>query len=89
VKHKTGILTALLLVGMALMIPCYLFTAVNTLVSPWELYGRDRAALAVLTMLCTAGLMLALRQADRHEAFCERHEKRMLIAAAVFTLLCR
>jgi len=84
VKHKTGILTALLLVGMALMIPCYLFTAVNTLVSPWELYGRDRAALAVLTMLCTAGLMLALRQADRHEAFCERHEKRMLIAAAVF-----
>ena len=48
-KNKTGILTALLLVGMALMIPCYLFTAGNTLFSPWELYNRNRIALFVMT----------------------------------------
>ena len=35
-KNKTGIMKALLLAGMALMIPCYLFTAGNTLYSPWE-----------------------------------------------------
>lgn len=85
-KNKTGILTALLLVGMALMIPCYLFTAGNTLFSPWELYNRNRIALFVLTALCTAGLLVALRAADRHEDFCLKHEKTMLIGAAIFYL---
>ena len=37
-KNKTGVCRALLLVGMGLMIPCYLFTAGNTLLSPWPLY---------------------------------------------------
>lgn len=83
-KNKTGILTALLLAGMALMVPCYLFTAGNALFSPWTLYSRNRFVLAALTALCMAGLFFALRAVDRHEQLCVRHEKRMLIAAAVF-----
>lgn len=83
-KKKTPFLTRLLLIGMGLMIPCYLFTAGNVMLSPWPLYGRSRPALALLTALCAAGLLLLLRQADRHEAFFARHEKRLLIAAALF-----
>ena len=82
-KHK-DVMKALLLAGMGLMIPCYLFTAGNTLFSPWELYNRNRAVLLVLTALCAIGLFAALRAADRHEAFCLRYEKKLLIAAAVF-----
>lgn len=83
-RNKTGIMKGLLLAGMALMIPCYLFTAGNTLFSPWELYNRNRPLLLALTALCTAGLFLALRAADRHGDFCQRHERRMLIIAAIF-----
>jgi len=77
-------LHALLLVGMSLMIPCYLFTALNTLFSPWELYNRNHALLLMLTALGMAGLILALRTADRHEAFFARHEKKILIFTALF-----
>ena len=48
-KNKIGVCRALLLVGMGLMIPCYLFTAGNTLLSPWPLYDRNRLALCLLT----------------------------------------
>ena len=78
------ILKALLLTGMALMIPCYLFTVGNVTLSHWPLYSRNRVALVILTVVCFAGLMLALRAADRHEAFFAKHEKHVLIAAAVF-----
>ena len=74
---------ALLLCGMALMIPCYAFTVLNVTLSPWPLYDRNRALLVVLTLACTAGLLLLMRAADRHEAFFEKHEKKTLILAAV------
>lgn len=77
-------LRLLVLIGMGLMIPCYLFTALNTQLAPWDLYDRNRAALAILTALCTAGLALILRAADRHEHFFEKNEKRVLLFAAVF-----
>ena len=83
-NNKTGAVKALLLAGMGVMIPCYLFTAGNTLFSPWELYARRWPVLLVLTALCMAVLLLALRTADRHEDFCIKHEKHMLVAAAVF-----
>ena len=35
----------LLLTGMGLMIPCYLFTAGNVLFSTWPLYSRNHIAL--------------------------------------------
>lgn len=78
------ILKTLLLAGMGLMIPCYLFTVCNVTLSHWPLYDRNRAALALLTALCLAALLVLLRAADRHEAFFVKHEKRVLIAAAVF-----
>lgn len=81
---RIGALKALLLFGMALMIPCYLFTVGNVLFSPWTLYGRNRIILCLLTALCTAGLLLAFAFADRHEAFFLRHEKKALLIAAVF-----
>jgi len=78
------ILKALLLAGMGLMIPCYLFTVGNVTLSHWPLYDRSRAALLALTALCFAALALLLRAADRHEAFFARNEKRVLWFAAAF-----
>ena len=78
------LLHTLLLTGMGLMIPCFAFTVLNVTLSPWPLYDRNRAALVILTALCTAGLLLAMRAANRHEAFFERNEKRVLLCAAAF-----
>ena len=72
----------LLLLGMALMIPCYLFTVGNVLIAPFELYGRNRLLLISLTALCFAGLLLLLRRLDGREAFFERHERAMLACTA-------
>ncbi|MGN0990583.1 MAG: hypothetical protein ACI4O4_03920, partial [Candidatus Ventricola sp.] len=77
-------LHALLLLGMGLMIPCYAFTVLNVTLSPWPLYERSRRALVLLTAACTAALLLALRAADRHEAFFARNERRVLLLAALF-----
>ncbi|MBP3656009.1 MAG: hypothetical protein J6K32_04850 [Clostridia bacterium] len=74
----------LLLLGMGLMIPCYLFTAGNVLLSPWPLYGRNRIALTALTLLGAALLLIGMRTVDRHEAFLLRHEKKLLAATALF-----
>lgn len=86
-KEKTPFLTRLLLIGMGLVIPCYLFTVGNVIFSPWPLYDRNRPALALLTALCTAGLLLLLRRADRHEPFFARHERKLLVAAAAIYFL--
>ena len=69
---------------MGLMIPCYLFTACNTLFTPFDLYQRSRPVLILLTMLLTAGLCAAFIQADKHESFFAEHEKKLLFAAAAF-----
>ena len=74
----------LLLLGMALMIPCYLFTVGNVLVAPFELYDRNRPLLWLLTALCFAGLALLLRRLDAREAFFARHERAVLACAAAF-----
>lgn len=86
-KKKTTLIEGLLLLGMALMIPCYLFTAGNALLTPFTLYDRNRAVLVVLTALCVGGLLWLLRKADRHEAFFARHEKQVLFAVALGYLL--
>lgn len=78
------LLKPMLLAGMGLMIPCYLFTVGNVTLSHWPLYDRNRAALLVLTALCLAALLLALRTADRHEEFFAKNEMRILIGAAIF-----
>ena len=85
-NRMIGLSRTLLLVGMGLMIPCYLFTACNVALSPWPLYDRNRALLAALTALCTAGLALGLGAIDRHEAFFARHERALLVGAALFYL---
>ena len=77
----------LLLIGMGLMIPCYLFTVGNVCLSPWPLYERNRVALVLLTAGCAAGLWLALRAAKRHEAFLAKHERRMLAGFALLYLV--
>jgi len=72
----------LLLAGMGLMIPCYAFTVLNVLLSPWELYGRSRMLLSLLTIACAAALLFGMRWLDKREAFFARHEKSVLILAA-------
>ena len=81
-KNKTGVCRALLLVGMGLMIPCYLFTAGNTLLSPWPLYDRNRLALCLLTPLCLL-LLLLLGRAAKAKVF-ETHERAVLLGFAAF-----
>ena len=78
------IMHALLLAGMGLMIPCYGFTVLNVTLSPWPLYGRSRMLLVILTVACTAGLLLGMRWLDGKESFFARHERRVLIFAAAF-----
>ena len=77
-------MTALLLAGMALMIPCYLFVAGNTLLSPWPLYKRNRVALCLLTAGFLALLLLLMKAIDRHEDFLKRNDKKVVLFAAVF-----
>jgi len=76
--EKTRWYNLLLMLGMGLMIPCYLFTAGNVLFSPWPLYERNHVLLFALTVSCAALLLLLFRQIRRHEAFFARHEKGML-----------
>lgn len=85
--QKTGrVSRALLLLGMGLAIPCYLFTVFNVTLSPWPLYERSRPLLLLLTALCTAGLLLLMRCARRLAPFVIRHERAVLAAAACFYL---
>lgn len=72
----------LLLCGMGLMIPCYVFTVLNVTLSPWQLYDRNRLLLAALTVVCALALVLLFRAADRHADYFERNEKRVLASAA-------
>ena len=81
-RAKRGVLRALLLIGMGLMIPCYLFTVGNVALSPWPLYERNRLALAILTPPCLA-LLLLLHRAAKAPCF-ERHERAMLLGFAAF-----
>lgn len=83
-KKRSSFFDKLLLIGMALMIPGYLFIAGNNLIAPFELYNRNRLLLAALTAVCFFGLLFVFRAADRHEAFFAKNEKRVLIAAAAF-----
>jgi len=78
------VLSVMLLTGMGLMIPCYAFTVLNVTLSAWPLYDRNRALLIILTMALAAGLILIMRAADRRQAFFEKHERHVLIGAAVF-----
>lgn len=86
-KKKTSFFDWLLLIGMALMIPFFVFTAGNNLIAPFDLYGRNRLLLTGMTAACLALLLLAFRAADRHNGFFEKHEKKTLIAAAAFYLI--
>lgn len=84
---KTGIRRALLLCGMALMIPCYLLTVGNILLTPFTLYERSRVALVAVTVLGALTLLALLRWADGREAFFARHERATLACAAALYFL--
>ena len=86
-KNGKNILHALLLCGMGLMIPCYIFTALNVTLSPWPLYNRNRLILVMLTALCAYALLRGMRALDQREAFFEKHERRILLLAAAFYFL--
>ena len=81
-RAKTGFARMLLLIGMGMMIPCYLFTVANVALSPWPLYERNRLALALLTPCCLIGLLLLMRAAE-NPVFV-RHEKGVLACFALF-----
>jgi len=84
IVDKLSACSVLLMIGMGLMIPCYLFTAGNVLLSPWALYSRNRPLLLLLTALCMGLMLFLFHLAKRCEAFFARHEKRVLIGFALF-----
>lgn len=74
----------LLLTGMGLMIPCYLFTAGNVLFSAWPLYSRNHIALFALTAASVCLLLALFALIGRREAFFAKNEKRILALAVLF-----
>ena len=75
---------ALLLTGMGLMIPCYLFTAGNVLFSTWPLYNRHHIALFALMAASVCLLLMLFALIARNEAFCAKYEKRILAFVVIF-----
>ena len=69
---------ALLLLGMALALPAYLFTVGNVLLSPWPLYSRSRALLLALTPCCLLLLLALNRFSAPLSRLLERREKTVL-----------
>ena len=66
-RAKRGVLRAFL-IGMGLMIPCLSVHRGQRGAFPWPLYERNRLALAILTPLCLA-LLLLLRRAAKAACF--------------------
>ena len=75
--------TLLLLTGMGLMIPCYLFTVGNVCLSPWPLYERNRVALVLLTAGWMEGLVLMARALGRTAVASERAVRWVRCAAVL------
>ena len=68
---------SLLLLGMALAIPMYLFVIVNTFAAPWTFLERNRPALLLLTLLAAAIMLLISLACRRHGAFLTRHARKI------------
>ena len=83
-KQKKPLYITLLLIGMGIMVPCYLFTAGNVIFSPWALFNRSRPVLLLLTIFFLSVLYLSMSFIDRHEHFLTRHEKPILFLFAAF-----
>ena len=88
-KRSASVMHLLLLLGMALLLPCFLFTAGNVLLSPWPLYHRSRLALLILTPVCLAVQLFALpRLALGLVPLLRRRERLLLLGfAGAFFLL--
>ena len=86
---RSALPTRLLLFGTALLLPCFLFTAGNVLLSPWPLYHRSRLCLLLLTPVCLAFLLFLLpRIAGILSPLLQRRERVVLcIFAAAFFLV--
>ena len=90
-KRSASVMRLLLLLGMALLLPCFLFTAGNVLFSPWPLYHRSRLMLLILTPVCLAAqLFLLPRLARRLVPHLHRRERQLLFcfAGILFLLQC-
>ena len=87
-RKSSSPLRALLLFGMALTLPAYLFTAGNVLFSPWPLYNRSRVLLLVLTVCCFFLLLLLDRLSVPLSRLLARRERAVLFlfAAAFFAV---
>ena len=85
---KRSALRVLLLLGMALLLPCFLFTVGNVLLSSWPLYGRSRLALCLLTPFCLLLILLLFRLSGPLARLLQGHERAALIGfAALYFVL--
>ena len=78
-KRMNRLGRAVLLFGMALLIPAWLFTAGNVLFAPWPLYGRSRLALCLLTPVCLALLLLLVQLSAPLARRLEKGDRRILL----------
>ena len=78
----------LLLLGMALVIPMYLFVIVNTFAAPWTFLKRNSPILLLITLLAAAIMLLISLACRRHEAFLTCHARKIRVfCVLVFFLI--
>lgn len=86
---KGNLRAALLRMGMGLVIPFTLFTALNVCLSAWPLYERVRPALVLATLLGGALLLGLLRLIGKHEGFLAAHERAWTIGVCALFFVCQ
>lgn len=77
-KNNSSFPRDLLLLGMAIMVPAYLFTVGNVLFSSWPLYSRSQTLLFFLTFFCILLLLFINRVLFPLTNLLERHERTFL-----------
>lgn len=88
-KAERSIQTTLLKMGMGLVIPFGLFTALNVCLSAWPLYERVRPGLVLATLLGTALLLMLFRLIQKHEGFLAAHEKVWTVGVCALFFVCQ
>ena len=79
----------ILLTGMALLLPCLLFTAVNILFSTWPLYNRNHPLLIGLYALALLLFFLLMKGSKKFLPLYCRHEKTVFIGFILLFLICQ
>ncbi len=74
----------LLFLGVALLVPCYLFVVLNTLLAPWPFLKRNRALIMLFALLALVVMAAFVRWAKRREALLAYHARAVRMCVVFF-----